>query len=280
MDEYSIICITVKISFCLGLGLRSVSHLYFLFCSGFLLDLLSSFSFTSRLCLLFLCSSCPWSQSNNIWNPTCSTIMSVATLSPVSPEPPSPKFMFITDVEPSLHPANAPVCPDMAHQSLNGASSLGPKSNQSNLTGEESITDPVFSQRYGISHNDDDICLNLQCRSFSLSWTMRVQHWRCFVMVVFAVITRLLFYMEDQKVRWLDLTIATYFFTLMSCFKVLQRCADSIPAIKSGNEEHKEFSDDAWLLSPLLLTAKTATLNVLNTELQGKKQTSVQHKCS
>lgn len=61
---------------------------------------------------------------------------------------------------------------------------------------------------------------------------------------------------------------------------MLQRCADSIPAIKSGNEEHKEFSDDAWLLSPLLLTAKTATLNVLNTELQGKKQTSVQHKCS
>ncbi|XP_032404169.1 A-kinase anchor protein 6 isoform X1 [Xiphophorus hellerii] len=73
--------------------------------------------------------------------------MSVATLSPVSPEPPSPKLMFITDVEPSLHPANAPVCPDMAHQSLIGASSLGPKSNQSNLTDEESITDPVFSQR-------------------------------------------------------------------------------------------------------------------------------------
>uniref|UniRef100_A0A0S7F2R5 AKAP6 n=1 Tax=Poeciliopsis prolifica TaxID=188132 RepID=A0A0S7F2R5_9TELE len=73
--------------------------------------------------------------------------MSVATLSPVSTEPPSPKLIFITDVEPSLHPANAPVSPDVAHQSLNGASSLGPKSNQSNLTGEESITDPVFSQR-------------------------------------------------------------------------------------------------------------------------------------
>ncbi|XP_014859402.1 PREDICTED: A-kinase anchor protein 6 isoform X2 [Poecilia mexicana] len=73
--------------------------------------------------------------------------MSIVTLSPVSPEPPSSKLMFIRDVEPSLHPANAPVCPDVAHQSLNGASSLGPESNQSSLTSEESTTDPLFSQR-------------------------------------------------------------------------------------------------------------------------------------
>ncbi|XP_014882274.1 A-kinase anchor protein 6-like [Poecilia latipinna] len=73
--------------------------------------------------------------------------MSIATLSPVSPEPPSSKLMFIRDVEPSLHPANAPVCPDVAHQSLNGASSFGPESNQSSLTSEESTTDPLFSQR-------------------------------------------------------------------------------------------------------------------------------------
>ncbi|KAM4723336.1 A-kinase anchor protein 6 [Anableps anableps] len=73
--------------------------------------------------------------------------MSIATLSPTSPEPPSPKLMFITEVIPTLYPANGPGSLDVDHQSLDGASSLGPESNQSNLTGEESIVDPVFSQR-------------------------------------------------------------------------------------------------------------------------------------
>ena len=56
--------------------------------------------------------------------------------------------------------------------------------------------------------------------------------------------------------------------------KVLQRFVDLLPEIKTflsaRNEEHKELSDDAWLLDLGFLTDLAAKLNAHNNELQGK----------
>ncbi|XP_039513051.1 general transcription factor II-I repeat domain-containing protein 2A-like [Pimephales promelas] len=65
--------------------------------------------------------------------------------------------------------------------------------------------------------------------------------------------------------------------------KVLQRFVDLLPEIKTflstRNEEHKELSDDAWLLDLGFLTDLTAKLNALNTEMQGKNR-SLSHMIS
>lgn len=56
--------------------------------------------------------------------------------------------------------------------------------------------------------------------------------------------------------------------------KVLQRFVDLLPEIKTflfaRNEDHKELSDDVWLLDLGFLTDLTAKLNSLNNELQGE----------
>ena len=64
----------------------------------------------------------------------------------------------------------------------------------------------------------------------------------------------------------------------LSCGKVQQRFVDLLPEIKTflstRNEEHKELSDDAWLLDLGFLTDLMAKLNALNTD---KNQTPVPH---
>ncbi len=56
--------------------------------------------------------------------------------------------------------------------------------------------------------------------------------------------------------------------------KVLQRFVDLLPEIKTflfaRNEDHKELSDDVWLLDLGFLTDLTAKLNSLNNELHGE----------
>ncbi len=56
--------------------------------------------------------------------------------------------------------------------------------------------------------------------------------------------------------------------------KVLQHFVDLLPEIKTflfaRNEDHKELSDDVWLLDLGFLTDLTAKLNSLNNELQGE----------
>ncbi len=65
--------------------------------------------------------------------------------------------------------------------------------------------------------------------------------------------------------------------------KVLQRFVDLLPEIKTflfaRNEDHKELSDDVWLLDLGFLTDLTAKLNSLNNELQGEDRHDKRSEC-